>query len=115
MFNKPFRGFVSKEEHEEFIKRMEAEQKRLNHRIEIVEKLDEKIYQIIASIEKMSANVEHMLKNQEKQEKRLECHDLRIDSLESKNGKKWDDITSHLWKAVVAAIGLYMLAKMGIG
>ena len=69
MFGKEYlRCFVSKEEHDEAIKRIEAEQKRTNQRLEILEKLDEKIYQVIGSIEKMSVNVENMLKAQEKQE-----------------------------------------------
>lgn len=115
MFDKNyFRRVVTKEEHIEFAKRVEAEHKRLSHRIELLEKLDEKIHQIIASIEKMSTNVEHMLKNQERQEKRLECHDLRIDSLESKDGKKWNNISEHVWKVLAAAVVGYFLAKMGM-
>ena len=108
------KGYITKEEHEEFTKRMDAENKRLSHRIELLEKLDEKIYQIIASIEKMSTNVEHMLKNQERQEKRLESHDTRIDSLENKDSKKWNNIMEHMWKALAVAVVGYFLAKMGM-
>ena len=110
-----FRCFVSKVEHEEVIKRMEAEQKRINQRLELLEKLDEKIYQVGGSIEKMSVNVENMLKAQEKHEKKLEFHDLRIDSLENKNGKKWEELTGHIWKIVVAGVVGYFLAAVGLG
>ena len=115
MFGKEYlRCFVSKEEHDEVIKRIEAEQKRTNQRLEILEKLDEKIYQVIGSIEKMSVNVENMLKAQEKQEKKIEFHDLRIDSLENKNSKKWEELTGHIWKLVVAGVVGYFLAAVGM-
>lgn len=107
-------GFITREEHDETIKRMESEHKRLNHRMEIVEKMDEKIYQIITSIEKMSANVENMLKAQERQEKRIEGHDSRIDKLESKDSKKWNSMMDQIWKLLIAAVVGYILSKVGL-
>lgn len=110
----PSGKYVSRDEHEECIKRLEAEDRRLGHRVEIIEKLDEKIYQIISSIEKMSANVEHMLKSLEKQEKRIDEHDVRLDNIATKGSKKWDNISEHIWKYLAVAIVAYMLFKAGI-
>ena len=114
MFGKNFSGFVTREEFNESNKRIDAENKRLSHRLDIVEKLDERIYQIIASIEKISLNVEHILKNQEKHEKQIKGHDSRIDSIETKDGKKWNNMMDQIWKLLIAAAVGYFLTKIGI-
>lgn len=114
MFNKHFRGYVTRDEYEEYEKRVDAEHKRLSHRLDIVEKLDERIYQIIANIEKISLNVENILKNQEKHEKQIKGHDSRIDSIETKDSKKWNNMTDQIWKLLIAAAVGYFLTKIGI-
>ncbi len=79
-----------------------------------MEKAEEKTYQLISSIERMAASIENIIKIQEKQEKQIEIHDGRLDNLETKSGKKWEDISQHMWKAVAAAIVAYVLYQAGI-
>ena len=106
---------VTREEFTQYMIRGKEGFERVHHRLKSLEDMRDELNRLITSIEKMASNVEHILKYQEKQEQKLDSHDARIDQLENKNGRKWDDIASHLWKAIVAAIGLYLLTKMGIG
>ena len=48
---------ISREEHEEFRRRMEEEDKRQNRRIELVEKSIHQIGDIAMSVEKMAVSV----------------------------------------------------------
>ncbi len=105
---------VSRDEFYQYSKRRDEEYKRINNRLELVEKAEEKTYQLISSIERMAASIENIIKIQEKQEKQIEIHDGRLDNLETKSGKKWEDISQHMWKAVAAAIVAYVLYQAGI-
>lgn len=107
-------GYVTREEFSQYVDRGKEGFERINHRLMYLEEMESKLHQLVTSIERMSSNIDHMIKNQEKQEMKLESYGVKIDQLENKNGKKWEEITGHLWKAIVAAIALYMLAKMGI-
>lgn len=89
-------GCVSREEHEEFGKRMEDEHHRQNRRIELLEEEIRQISSIAASVEKLAMNMEGMLKEQERQGDRL-------DKLEREPGDTWQHIKV---KALDTAVGL---------
>ena len=59
---------ISREEHEEFRRRMEEEDKRQNRRIDLVEKSIQQIGDIAMSVEKMAVSLQSMVKEQEQQE-----------------------------------------------
>ena len=73
---------ISRAEHEEFRRRLEAEDGRLNKRLSIVEEDLKNIKELTASVEKLAVNMENMMKIQEKQGKRLE-------TLENRDGEMW--------------------------
>lgn len=87
---------VTRAEHEEFCKRMEAEHHRQNRRIELLEEEVRQISSIAASVEKLATNMEGMLKEQERQGDRL-------DKLEKEPGDTWQHIKA---KALDTAVGL---------
>ena len=64
---------ITRAEHEEFVKRMEDEDRRQNRRIEILEKSVQQFTSLTASVEKLALNMENMLKEQEAQGNRLEA------------------------------------------
>lgn len=68
-------SYITKEVHEEFARRMEAENQRLedenkrqNHRIDALEKVTGQINALTISVEKMATNMENMLGAIERQE-----------------------------------------------
>ena len=98
---------ISREEHEEFCKRIEAEDRRQNHRIDLLERSSEQISALVASVEKLAMNMENMLKEQESQGERLE-------TLEGRDGEKWRTVTGYLLTAAAGALVTYVLTKIGM-
>ena len=95
--------YISRQEHEEFRRSMESENKRLeeendrqNHRLNTLEETVKQIAAISASVEKLALNMENMLKEQVNQGKRLE-------TLESRDGEKW---RKAVWCVISALIGI---------
>ena len=95
--------YISRQEHEEFRRSMESENKRLeeendrqNHRLNTLEETVKQIAAISAAVEKLALNMENMLKEQVNQGKRLE-------TLESRDGEKW---RKAVWCVISALIGI---------
>jgi len=106
--------FITRVEHEEFARRMEAENKRLkdednrqNRRIEVLEENVKEMSTLATSVEKLATNMEGMLKEQEKQGKRLE-------TLESRDGEMWRKVTSYVLTCVVGAVLALVLTHIGL-
>ena len=97
---------ISREEHEEFRRRMEEEDKRQNRRIEILENSVHQIGEIAASVEKMAVSLQSMVKEQEQQGKRLEA-------LESRDGEMWRKAVGYAVTALVGAVLGFMLKPIG--
>ena len=90
--------YISRTEHNEFTARIDAENKRQNHRIEVIEREVKEIIRLNLSIEKMTTNIEQMTKEMAKQGERLE-------KLEKLPSQKWDKLISGIIGAIAAAIG----------
>jgi len=99
---------ITRGEHEEFVRRMQAENKRLadedkrqNHRIDELEETMHQIGALTTSVEKLAVSLESMVKEQEKQGERLDC-------LESRDGEMWRKVTGYVITAVIGiAIGFF--------
>ena len=105
---------ITRAEHEEFCRRMEAENQRLedennrqNHRIEAVEKTTQLIASLAASVEKLAANMENMAKEQERQGKRLE-------TLESRDGEMWRKVVGYIVTAIVGGVIGFIFTRLGM-
>lgn len=98
---------ISREEHEEFRRRMEEEDKRQNRRIELVEKSIQQIGEIAMSVEKMAVSLQSMVKEQEQQGKRLEA-------LESRDGEMWRKAVGYAVTALIGAVLGFMLKQVGL-
>ena len=106
--------YISRNEHNEFARRMETENKRLNDenvrqnkRIKDLEDNVLKIQTLATSVQKLAVNMESMLKEQEKQGKRLEL-------LEGRDGEMWRKVTGHIITAVISIILGYIFARIGM-
>lgn len=95
--------YIGREEHTEFVKRMEEEHTRQNKRILTIEKALEQQNKLALAVEKMAINMESMLKEQKKQGERLE-------ELEKVPAKKWNTVTTAILSALGGAIGTGIIA-----
>ena len=89
---------IARAEHEEFAKRMDAENTRQNRRIEALEQSVDRFGRIASSVERLATNMEGMLKEQERQRERL-------DKLEGKPGENWNVTVKSILTAIGSAIG----------
>ncbi len=98
---------ISREEHQEFCKRMEEEDHRQNRRIEMLEGTVQQIGKLTASVEKMAASLQSMVREQEQQGKRLTA-------LESRDGEMWRKIVTYAVTAVVGIIVGFAAKQIGM-
>ena len=89
---------IARAEHEEFAKRIDAENTRQNRRIEALEQSVDRFGRIASSVERLGHNMEGMLKEQERQGERL-------DKLEGKPAENWNLVIKAVLTAVGSAIG----------
>ena len=96
---------IARAEHEEFAKRIDAENTRQNRRIEALEQSVDRFGRIASSVERLATNMEGMLKEQERQGERL-------DKLEGKPGDNWNIVVKGLMTAAATAIGGGLVATV---
>ena len=89
---------IARAEHEEFAKRIDAENTRQNRRIEALEQSVDRFGRIASSVERLATNMEGMLKEQERQGERL-------DKMEGKPGENWNVTVKSILAAIGSAIG----------
>lgn len=97
--------YIMRTEHEEFAKRIEAEDHRQNRRIEALEENVRQIGALTVSVEKMASSMEIMAKELGTQGKRLEA-------LEKVPAKNWSALKTGILGAVAAAVGCGLIAAI---
>lgn len=97
----PMDNYISRQEHNEFARRQDAENERQNRRIQLLEDNVREINALTVSVEKMAVNMENMLVEQKKQGERLEK--LEQEPAEAHKQIKMSVITA-LISAVVGAV-----------
>ena len=100
-------NWISRNEHEEFCRRIDEENKRQNRRIELLEENEQRISSIATSVERLATSMESMLKEQERQGKRLE-------TLESRDGEMWRKVVGHVVTFAVGAVLAFLFAQVGM-
>lgn len=105
---------ITRAEHEEFVRRMEAENKRLadednrqNHRIDGLEETMRQIGDLTASVKELAVSMKNMAKLQEQQGK-------DIDELKNRDGHMWRMVVSHIATTIAGAIVMYALTQIGM-
>lgn len=100
--------YISRQEHEEFRRRMEDEHHRINHRIGDLEETVREIGALTASVQKLALSVENMAKTQAKQGEQLE-------ELESRDGKMWRKVSGYVVTLLIGAVLSFVMMQIGIG
>ena len=89
---------ITRAEHEEFRRRLEAEEKRQDKRIELLEQNTKQISSLTISVEKLAQSIEMTVKEQVK-------HGERLEVLENRDGEMWRTAIGYI---VTAVIGMAM-------
>lgn len=98
--------YIKRAEHEEFAKRIDAENTRQNKRIESLENKEQQMSALVSSVEKLAISMENMLKEQESQGERLE-------KLESRDGEMWRKVTGYVLTTVIGIVVGYIFKQIG--
>lgn len=88
--------YISREEHNEFAKRMEDEHTRQNKRITLLEEKTEENNKLLLAIERLTSSIKNM-------QEELKNQGDRLNILESRDGEMWRKVVSH---AITTAIGI---------
>lgn len=99
--------YLSLQLHNEYAKRMEDEHKRLNRRIEILEKAIEQNGKLLVSVERLATNMENM-------QKELKDQGERVEVLESRDGEMWRKAIGYLLTAVIGIVVGFMFTQIGM-
>lgn len=100
---------------EERMAALEQRCKSNSHRLEHLEKQQEAIYSLAASLQVMATEQKHQtetIKSIKDDVVRLEG---KVDVLEAKPGKRWEGIVDKLVWGIVGAVLAFVLAMIGIG
>ena len=97
---------VSRQEHNEFAKRMEEANHRQDKRLEALERTVEQIHALTASVEKLAVSVQQMVKEQEQQGKRLE-------TIENRDGEKWRKAVGYVLAALASSVMTFLFTRLG--
>jgi hypothetical protein len=99
--------YITRQEHEEFRRRLDDENTRQNRRIELLEENVLEIGQLTTTVAKMAVNLDNVIAMQKKQGERL-------DVLESRDGDRWRSVTRYLITAVIGIIVGYIFTQFGM-
>ncbi|MCI9099733.1 MAG: hypothetical protein HFH59_09180 [Lachnospiraceae bacterium] len=106
--------FIGRDEHDEFCRRMESENRRLedendrqNNRIKILEESSKQVQALASSVEKLAMSVESMARE-------IELQSGRLGTLENRDGERWRQVTGYLITAVVGAVIGFALRQIGL-
>lgn len=99
--------YITRNEHEEFRKRIEDEDHRQNRRLDNLDANVTAIGQLTTTVAKLAINMESMLKVQDQQETRLGV-------LEGRDGEKWRSVTGYIITAIVGIVLGYILTQIGM-
>ena len=96
---------ISRGEHEEFARRIDAQEKRQDRRLELLEENVREIGALTVSVQKLAQSLQSMVKEQEQQGRRLQA-------LESRDGEKWRKLTVYIAKALTSGAVTLLLSQI---
>lgn len=98
---------LTRAEHEEFRRAVDAEHKRIHHRLDSMEKATEQIGSLAVSVEKLAVSMETMVKAQQEQGEKLE-------ELENRDGEMWRKVAGYILTAVLGIVIGFLFKQVGI-
>ena len=96
---------ISRAEHEEFARRIDAQEKHQDRRLELLEENVREIGALTVSVQKLAQSLQSMVKAQEQQGKRLQA-------LESRDGEKWRKLMGYIATALTSGAVTLLLSRL---
>lgn len=98
---------ISRAEHEEFRKNIEAENHRQNRRIDLLEENTKQINDLTSSVGKLAQSIEFMVEEQKRQGKRLE-------TLENRDGEMWRKVVGYVITTIIGIVVGFIFTQIGM-
>lgn len=98
---------ITRAEHEEFCKRVEAEDHRQNERLEILEEQTKQFTDLVLSVRELALSVKQLAEIQKAQGEKL-------DELESRDGEMWRRVSGYVITSVIGLVVGYLFHKLGL-
>lgn len=98
---------ISRNEHEEFVKRMEEEHNRINKRLSLLEEGNKQITEIAISVKELAISVKSMADE-------LNGQGTKLEKLESRDGEMWRKVVGYVVTAVAGIILGFIFKQVGM-
>ena len=98
---------ITRAEHEEFCKRIDAENNRQNQRIKLLEEQTKQVTEIALSVRELAQSIKQMAEAQKKQGEKLE-------KLESRDGEMWRKVTGYIITAIIGIVIGFVFQQIGM-
>ena len=98
---------ITRAEHNEFVKRMDDEHARINHRVSELEEVVKKINDLTISISEMSGSMKQMIEE-------IKTQGGRIEEIESRDGEMWRKAVGHVITCVIGIVIGYIFLQVGM-
>ena len=98
---------LSRAEHEEFAKRIDAENERQNQRLKLLEEQTKQVTDIAISVRELAQSVKQMAVTQKEQGAKLE-------KLEGMDGEKWRTVVGYVVTAVIGIMIGFIFKQLGM-
>lgn len=98
---------ITRAEHEEFCKRIDAENNRQNQRIKLLEEQTKQVTDIALSVKELAQSIKQMTETQKEQGEKLE-------RLESRDGEMWRKATGYIITAIIGIVIGFVFQQIGI-
>lgn len=96
---------ISRAEHEEFAKRIDAQERRQDKRLEMLENTVREIGALTLSVQRLAQSLESMVEEQERQGRRLQA-------LEDRDGEKWRKLMGYIATALTSGAVTLLLSQI---
>lgn len=111
-------NYITRDQFQEYEKRMIAEDERQNKRLEVIEKRDEQLNRLALSVNELAASVKSSAKEMERLSRMMETNvqtlDGRLTRLESKDGERWRSFVGYLISGIVGILIGFIFKQIGI-
>lgn len=98
---------ITRAEHEEFAKRIDAENERQNQRLKLLEEQTKQVTDIAISVRELARSVKQMAETQKEQGEKLE-------KLESRDGEMWRKVTGYIITAIIGIVIGFVFQQIGM-
>lgn len=98
---------ITRAEHEEFRKRIDAENNRQNQRIKLLEEQTKQVTEIALSVRELAQSIKQMAETQKEQGEKLE-------KLESRDGEMWRKVTGYIITAIIGIVIGFVFQQIGM-